>query len=134
MKLKDLQKISSLFNFKVVTDLNDNEYVLYADSIINEITFEIEDKTQFEAVENHIHLVDNVKSDFNDFMETGKTLGETLLSVLKSKYPDKKFCVFVTVDIGEAMIIRFHQIWRNEPLYYNPDNFNSENTRILMFK
>ena len=102
---------------------------------INEINFEIEDKTQFEALENHIHLVDNVKkSDFCELIEIGKILGGTQLNALKSKYPDKEFCVFVTVDIGESMIIRFHQVWENEPVYYNPDDFNSGKTKVLMFR
>lgn len=58
----------------------------------------------------------------------------TVVRSLKSKYPEKKFCVFVTVDVGEAMIIRFHQVWENEPVYYNPDDFNSAKTKVLMFR
>ncbi len=135
MKINQLKKFSKIFAFKSLTDKNNNEYVLYADSNMNEIDFEIDDKTQFEAVENHIHLIDNVKkSDFNDLIEIGKVLGETQIKVLKSKYPDKEFCVLVTVDVGESMIIRFHQIWENEPIYYNPDDFNTVNSKVLMFK
>ena len=66
--------------------------------------------------------------------EIGKILGETQLNALTAKYPDKEFCVFVTVDIGESMIIRFHQVWKNEPPYYNPDDFNSDKTKVLMFR
>ena len=134
-KIELLKTVAYIFDFKTVTDENGNEYALYADSGINEINFEIEDKTQFEALENHIHLVDNVKkSDFCELIEIGKILGETQLNALKSKYPDKEFCVFVTVDIGESMIIRFHQVWENEPVYYNPDDFNSGKTKVLMFR
>lgn len=134
-KIELPRDFSEMFDFKIVTDENGNEYVIYANSVLDEIGSEPEDKTQFEAVENHIHLIDNVKqSDFDKLIEVGRILGETQLSALKSKYPDKEFCVFVTVDIGESMIIRFHQIWDNEPVYYNPDDFNSDKTRVLMFK
>lgn len=134
-KVELLKCLSEMFEFKTVSDKNGNEYVIYAHSGITEITSEIEDKTQFEAVENHIHLIDNVKkSDFEELVEIGKVFGEAQLNVLKAKYPDKEFCVFVTVDIGESMIIRFHQCWKNESVYYNPDDFNSEKTRVLMVK
>lgn len=134
-KIELLKDFSEMFDFKTVTDENGNEYVIYANSGLNEIGSELEDKTQFEAVENHIHLIDNIKKpDFDELIEIGKVLGETQLNALKGKFPDKEFCVFVTVDIGESMIIRFHQVWENEPVYYNPDDFNSEKTRVLMFK
>ncbi|MBQ2841432.1 MAG: hypothetical protein IJE72_00185 [Clostridia bacterium] len=134
-KVELLKCLSEMFEFKTVSDKNGNEYVIYAHSGITEITSEIEDKTQFEAVENHIHLINNVKkSDFEELVEIGRVLGETQLNVLKAKYPNKEFCVFVTVDIGESMIIRFHQCWENESVYYNPDDFNSEKTRVLMAK
>ncbi len=134
-KIELLKDFSEMFDFKTVTDENGNEYVIYANSVLDEIGSEPEDKTRFEAVENHIHLIDNVKkSDFDELIKIGKILGETQLSALKSKYPDKEFCVFVTVDIGESMIRRFHQVWGNEPVYYDPDDFNSEKTRVLMFK
>ena len=134
-KIDVLKTVANLFDFKIITDEKGNEYVLYADSVINEIDFEIEDKTQFEALENHTHLIDNVKkSDFEELIGIGNLLGEALLNSLKSKYPNKEFCVFVTVDIGESMIIRFHQIWENESVYYDPDDFNSDKTSVLMFK
>ena len=134
-KTELLKSVANLFDFKTLTDKNGNEYVVYADSKITETDFDVEDKTQFEAVENHAHLADNVKkSDFEDLIEVGKVLGGTQLNALKAKYPDKEFCVFVTVDVGDSMIIRFHQVWENEPVYYNPDDFNSDKTKILMFR
>ncbi len=135
MKLSFIKQISDIFNFKTVADKNSNKYILFANSTINEINFEVEDKTRFEALENHVHLSDNINnSNYNEAIEIGKILGETQLNALKSKYPDKEFCVFVTVDIGESMIIRFHQVWKNEPPYYNPDDFNSDKTKVLMFR
>ncbi len=135
MKLDLLKELSNIFSFKTVSDKDGNEYVLYTYSSINKIDFEIDDKTQFEAFENHVHLSDNIKKkDFNEAVEIGRVLGETLLNALKAKYPDKEFCVFVSVDVGDSMIIRFHQVWENEPVYYNPDDFNSDKTKILMFR
>ena len=134
-KIELLKEFSEIFDFKTVTDKNGNEFVVYADSKIGSLDSDTDDKTQFEAVANHIHLIDNVKkSDFEKLTEIGRILGETQLRILKSKYPDKEFCVFVTIDIGESMIIRFHQAWDGEIPYYNPDDFNSDTTRILMFK
>lgn len=135
MKLDLLKELSNIFSFKTVSDKDGNEYVLFTYSNINKIDFEIDDKIQFEAVENHVHLSDNIKKkDFDKAVEIGRILGETLLNALKEKYPDKEFCVFVTVDVGGSMIIRFHQVWENEPVYYNPDDFNSDKTKILMFR
>lgn len=135
MKLDLLKELSNIFSFKTVSDKDGNEYVLFTYSNINKIDFEIDDKIQFEAVENHVHLSDNIKNkDFDKAVEIGRILGETLLNALKEKYPDKEFCVFVTVDVGDSMIIRFHQVWENEPVYYNPDDFNSDKTKILMFR
>lgn len=134
-KIDILKTVSNLFDFKIIMDENGNEYVVCSNSSMNEVGSEPKDKTQFEAVENHVHLIDNVKkSDFDELIEIGRVLGEMQLNALKSKYPDKEFCVFVTVDIGESMIIRFHQVWENEPVYYNPDDFNSDKTRVLMFR
>ena len=135
MKLSFIKQISDIFNFKTVSDKNSNKYILFANSTINEINFEVEDKTRFEALENHVHLSDNINnSNYNEAIEIGNILGETQLNALKTKYPDKEFCVFVTVDIGESMIIRFHQVWENEPVYYNPGDFNSDKTKVLMFR
>lgn len=135
MKLDLLKELSNIFSFKTVSDKDGNEYVLFTYSNINKIDFEIDDKIQFEAVENHVHLSDNIKKkDFDKAVEIGRILGGTLLNALKEKYPDKEFCVFVTVDVGDSMIIRFHQVWENEPVYYNPDDFNSDKTKILMFR
>lgn len=134
-KVELLKCFSEIFEFKTVFDKNGSEYVLYANSPINKIDFTVDDKTQFEAVENHIHLIDNVKkSDFEELVEIGGVLGETQLNTLKVKYPSKKFCVFVSIDVGDSMIIRFHQVWENELVYYNPDDFNPEKTKVLMFR
>lgn len=134
-KVELLKYLSEMFDFKTVTDENGNEYVIYAHSGITEIGSEVEDKTQFEAVENHIHLIDNVKkSDFEQLVEIGRVLGETQLNALKAKYPDKEFCVFVSVNVRDSMIIRFHQVWENEFVYYNPDDFNSDKIKVLVFR
>lgn len=134
-KVEIIKSIAELFCFRTVTDKEGNEYVILGNSKITELNFDIDDKTQFEAVENHVHLIDKVKkSDFDILTEAGRILGEAQLDSLKSKYPEKEFCVFVTVEVGESMIIRFHQVWQNEAVYYNPDDFNSANTKVLMFR
>ncbi len=61
-RIEYLARIAGLFRFKTVTDDEGNEFVLYADSPIDRVEH-IRDRTAFEAVENHVHLIDNVKKE-----------------------------------------------------------------------
>ncbi|MBQ3603905.1 MAG: hypothetical protein IJA02_08700 [Clostridia bacterium] len=117
-KIKLLHLVASLFAFKVIKDINGNEYVVYNDSHINKIESTVEDKTAFEAVENHVHIFGNIKkSDFEDACFIGEKIGEALFSSLKQAFPERNFIVFVSVS--DEIIIRFHQKWENEPVYYD---------------
>ncbi len=118
MKKKTLKMVSNLFSFKTIKDEYDNEYVVFKRSPINHID-DIVDKTQFEAIENHIHLFDKVKQrDVEELSSIGKNIGKALLYTLNAFYPQKRFVVYVTITVGDSMIIRFHQKWDGEPLYY----------------
>ncbi len=126
--------ISDLFQFKIITDEQENEYVIFAKSQLNHIE-NIIDKTEFEAIENHIHLLDNLKKDeYENLIPTAKALGQTLLNSLKHYFPHKHFFVFVTLQVNDSMIIRFHQKWENEMPYYNPSDFISKKEMIFSFE
>lgn len=54
-KTEYLTQIAGLFRFKTVTDDGGNEFVLFADSPVDRVEH-VQDKTAFEAAENHVHL------------------------------------------------------------------------------
>ena len=127
--------ITSVFRFKAVLDEEGNEYVILEENDIDSLTKKIEDKTEFEAVLNHVHLLDNIKkNEFDELVTVGTELGQILMDNLKFHYPDKSFVVFVTISINDSMIIRFHQKWKDEEPYYDPADFISERERVLMFE
>lgn len=129
-----LNTIASLFKFKLIKDSEGNEYILFYNNQLDFIE-NIEDKTAFEAIENHIHIIEKVKkSDFDNVCSIGKILGKALLSCLNQEFPDKTFVVFVCVGIGQSLIIRFHQKWGNEPLYYDVSGNYEKGTKIFIFE
>jgi len=116
-------------------DEKGNEYVVCRGSVCKSLTG-IDDKTAFEALENHVHLLDCINQKEAKQLESiGFDLGKALLASLKFTYPDKNFYVFVTIHIGGSFIIRFHQKWEGEPAYINPDDFkNHKKEKIIMFQ
>ena len=133
-RLEYFKIISKLFEFKQVVDKKGNEFILFADSTINSID-SIEDRTDFESSENHIHILRNIKKfEMEDLILIGKVLGETLLGTLRLKFPDREFIVYVTLRLNDSMIIRFHQKWENELPYCNPSEFKSEKEKVFAFE
>ena len=137
MKKKDteiLEAISELFRFKTVYDENRNEYVVFANSQVEDI-INIEDRTQFEAVENHVHLLENIgKSQLPRVKKIADSLGNALINSLHGAYPDKRFSVFATYGAGNDLTIRFHQKWDNEPPYFDPENFAEPDETVVLFE
>ena len=126
-----LEKIATLFEFKTVKDKYGNEFVLFANNTINDIDF-MEDKTAFESSENHIHIINNIKKeDIESLISIGKILGEALSDILKTRFHEKTFMVFVT--LSDSMIIRFHQKWDNELPYCNPEEFSKGAEKVFLF-
>lgn len=142
-----LDSITSLFEFQTKKDTAGNEYVFYnffdasfldePDTLPNpeEGTVSGMDRTALEAVDNHIHIVDKPKcKDFEKLCVAGEKLGKMMLAKLKFDFPDKKFCVFVTIQTDETMIIRFHQQWEGESPYYNPEDFKDiDDVKLFSF-
>ncbi len=132
MNHKCLKFILGLLEFKTIKDTQNNEYVLFKNNPIDSIDY-IEDKTLFEASENHIHICDRVKRrQYRNLTALGDSLGKILLNTLKITYPKKKFVVYITLTLNDSMIIRFHQIWENESLYYE-DVKDSPKEKIMRF-
>ncbi len=130
-KLTFLDLLSGLFDFKVIRDEDNNEYVLFKHSKLERVDHII-DKTEFEAVENHIHICDRIrKEDFSLLLIIANRLGKALLNCLKANFPLKEFVVFVT--LSDSMIIRFHQKWGDE-YYYNLIDLDSNEFKIVMFE
>ncbi len=129
-----LEQLSSLFRFKSITDEHKNEYIVFENNVLSAIRG-ITDKTAFEAVENHVHLLDNIKkSEFEKLTLIGSSLGKAVLCSLKNSYPDKHFIVYVSLLLHDSMTIRFHQRWEREPPYFDPSNFSSSDERIILFE
>ncbi len=120
-KIEYFETVTALFAFGTVCDSAGNEYVL-CDAACRSFTpdMEITDKTAYEAVENHVHIADNVKKDeFERWCHIADVLGSLLADRLRARFPQKSFSVFVTVGLHDSVIIRFHQNWKNEPPYYD---------------
>lgn len=133
MNNKCLKFILDLLEFKTIKDAYNNEYVLFKNNPLNNIDY-LEDKTSFEASENHIHICDRVRrKQYEHLVALGDSLGKILLNALKSRYPKKEFAVYVTLTLNDSMIIRFHQIWENESLYYEELN-DSPKEKIMRFR
>lgn len=112
------------FEFKTISDRQGNEYVVFSDSPLASVD-DIENKTMFEAVENHIHILDNVKKLNVKYIDRmSEEIGKRMLDRLKQCFPEKKFYVFVTYELHDSLIVRFHQDWPDEEPYYdNAENF-----------
>lgn len=128
-----LKTFLDLFEFKIIEDENGNEYVVFSKSGIKSIK-SVMDKTEFEAIENHVHLYDNINlTEFEELKHIANKLGKLLLCNLKQQFPKKNFTVYVTISLHESMIIRFHQNWKDELPYYDPDSYNSDIEKVFMF-
>ena len=135
MKQIDLLRlISQLYEFKLISDEVNNTYVVFANSSLSNID-RVNDRTQFEAVENHVHIIENVKKDnYQTCIECAPLLGTALLNSLCASYPSRHFVVFVTIRINDSMIIRFHQKWKDEAPYYDLSHFTSDREVVLKFE
>lgn len=128
------ERIAKAFDFKTAVDEQGNEYVLFADNNLDLIE-NIQDKTAFEAFENHIHLIDNIKNnEFGKLVAIAQNFGMALLNCLQIRYPQKRFIVYVSLRLKDSMIIRFHQRWENEEPFCNPRDFVSKDEKVFIFQ
>lgn len=103
-------------------DSNQNEFILLKTETSQKgpISHPIADKTQYEAIENHIHIFEDFigAKNYIAARQIGISIAQNLYKTLVAEYPDKTFIVYLTINLHGA-IIRFHQIWNDEPTYYD---------------
>ena len=107
--------------FYTVIDNSNNELVFLKteEKLISE-PFKTEDKTQSEAFINHFHICGRVsKSEYILVEKIGKIVAYNLLERLKLSFPQKKFVVYLEINYKDSTIIRFHQLWKDEPPYFD---------------
>ncbi len=103
-------------------DNKGNEYVFIktSEEVNNQTIVFQKDKTAFEAFENQIHLWEKIKKkDQEKYKNLGFKIAQNLKTKLNTDFPNKQFVVFLELNFEESSIIRFHQIWNGEPLYFD---------------
>ncbi|MEA5038663.1 MAG: hypothetical protein VB086_02375 [Clostridiaceae bacterium] len=122
--------------FYVKKDRDGHELVfLDAGHHQEDISVVIADKTQCEAVENHFHLFNRTNEENKEAVKKiGASIAKNLLRALMQTFPDKKFIVYLEVNISDSTIVRFHQIWDNEPPYFDVATFKNKNVELFEFK
>ena len=134
-RIELLSNISSLYEYKTMSDLEGNEFVLLRSCAEESIDFPIADKTAFEAVENHVHVIDKIKSsEISELVNASQIIGQSILRNLGFHFPEKSFFVFISMTPGDSLIIRFHQKWHSETPYYDPQTFTNTKDIVLMFE
>lgn len=133
-RIEYLELIASLFTYKTIVDEAGNEYILFSGNPLDHVN-NILDRTEFEAFQNHVHLIFDIKkSELNALVRIADSLGQALLYNLKSCYPEKHFMVFVTSHLHDSLIIRFHQKWENEEPFCNVDDFASSEEKVFLYE
>ncbi|MBQ6067646.1 MAG: hypothetical protein IJK89_12600 [Clostridia bacterium] len=110
--------------FRIVSD-DKNEYVIIRggnETIEDKISFPVDDKTAFEALTNHIHFFDKVtKKEMPYLKQIAECVCDLALGRLEAEFPEKRFAVYVGIQKNESVIFRLHQLWPDEPPYYDTD-------------
>ena len=57
-----------------------------------------------------------------------------MLNALVYSYPTKSFYVYVTIELHDSFIIRFHQKWDGEEPYYDPNKITFPNSKDFVFE
>ena len=120
--------------FRIIRDFEGNEYVVFRDNPLNNVLdFRINDKTLFEAMENHIHLFKKIKKrEIPYLIKIGECVCSLALGKLEKEFPNKKFIVYFAIQTNESVIFRFHQIWAGEQLYYGDNKWTSKNNDLII--
>ena len=119
--IRVLESIVELTKTEEITDSQGNEFILISGTLtaIDGFDDAIEDKTQFEAINNHVHVLDRVsRMEMKQLRRLAPSLCQIILHSLCSRYPNKYFYVFASATVHDSFILRFHQRWLNEIPYY----------------
>lgn len=120
-RVEIIDQMSDFFQTELVKDRRGNEYVLLKslDWHFGESSNEPDDKTAFEAGQNHIHILDNLsRVELKYLRTTAQNLCDGILSMLCGLYPNKQFFVYASASLHDSFIVRFHQAWPGEPAYF----------------
>ena len=79
----------------------------------------VEDRTGYEAGLNHVHLFSGPlpPEELAKVRTLALAAAQDLRHALEQTFPGKRFAVFLTLN-PEGGILRFHQLWPGEALYY----------------
>lgn len=123
---------SQLLHYHVLTDAAGNELLCLYDDHRKTIPLSVKDKTAYEAVNNHVHLLDDISDEeFSELVEGAPVLCRLIYTNIKTQYPQKKLAVYVAVSRYDSLTIRSHQVWPGESLYYNPEDYLFGDERVF---
>ena len=106
--------------FYTVHNAFKNELVFLDDGEPKVPKVDTADKTQCEAFINHYHLFDKVgKRNYKKVVEIGMAIANNLRDSLLRAFPNKFFVVYLEVNVNDSVMLRFHQIWEDEPPYFD---------------
>lgn len=124
--------LSQLLHYHVLTDAAGNELLCLCDDHRKTIPLSVEDKTAYEAVNNHEHLLDDISDEaFSELVADAPVLCRLIYCNIKMKYPHRKLAVYVAVSRHDSLTVCFHQVWMGELPYYNPEDFSSRDERVF---
>lgn len=127
-----LRTFLQLLHVHVITDVTGSELLCLCDDRRTTISLSLKDKTAYEAVNNHEHLLDDLSDDeFAVLITDAPVLCRLVYSNIKMQYPQRKLAVYVTVSRYDSLAVRFHQVWAKESLYYNSEDFSSGDERVF---
>ena len=123
---------SQLLHYHVLTDAAGNELLCLCDDHRKAIPLSVEDKTAYEAGNNHEHLLDDISDEaFSELVTDAPVLCRFIYCNIKMQYPQRKLAVYVAVSRHDSLTVRFHQVWTGEPPYCDPEDFSSGDDRVF---
>ena len=119
-RLLPLTGFTSLLDTEIVIDKSGTNFVLLSGAH-GDLDYKVQDKTEFEAVNNHVHILDKLSpSELDELKEIAPVLCRCIQYTLQAKYHGRQFYIYATASVHDSFILRFHQHWDDEPPYYSP--------------
>ena len=121
------------------------KFCLQYDQYENELVFlqpkqgvsnhlQIFDKTQCEALQNHVHLFDHVPRIYQEMnLRICRSIAENLWNRLKESYPTKHFVVYLHWNPKGSSTVRFHQLWADEEPYFDLKNNSVSQGKLFVY-
>ena len=104
--------INSL-TISVFKDINGIDHVLFSNEVnLNDLNHieHFSNSVQFDSYENHIHILYRIPVFYwGEITKKCDDIGHFLLRRLLKEFPNKSFRVYISINIRQGMIIRFHE-------------------------